>query len=74
MLTGIFWGFESVKALTKAVSGENNITYDSPKSMLRDKTEKVNQDDVLNTLIAQNHSRFPESYVRISIPHKKTIQ
>lgn len=71
VLTGIFWGFESVKALTKAVSGENNISYDSPKSMLSDKSEKVNQDKVLNTLIAEYHSRFTESYVRISIPHKQ---
>lgn len=71
VLTGVFWGFESVKEVTKAVSGESNITYESPKSTLPEKTEQLNKDDILNSLIAQYHKRFPKSYVRIGIPHKK---
>lgn len=71
IVTGVFWGFESVKNVTKEVSGENGITYDKPNSNFPTNKHKADTNEILNKLINNYHAEFPESHVRISIPHGK---
>ncbi|MBB6327362.1 putative iron-regulated membrane protein [Algoriphagus iocasae] len=68
--TGIFWGFEVVRESLKEVTGENALKWDSPLSIVQ--AGSLNsQDEVLNKLIKDYHSRYPEAEVRINIPHKE---
>ena len=68
--TGIFWGFEVVRESLKEVTGENALNWDSPLSIVQPNSPN-SQDEVLNKLIKDYHNRYPETEVRINIPHKE---
>lgn len=69
--TGIFWGFAVVRESLKEVSGENNLTWESPQSIIPTKGQANSMDEVLNRLIKKYHTSFPDAEVRINIPHKE---
>ncbi|NHE57611.1 PepSY-associated TM helix domain-containing protein [Cyclobacterium plantarum] len=71
IITGIYWGFSTVRETIKQLSGENKMNWESPHSELPDTGQLAVNDDVLNRLIAEYHKTFSESEVRISIPHEK---
>lgn len=68
--TGIFWGFSLVRETLKELSGENEKTWETPISIPVSTDPKIANEEILNSLIQEYHSKHPNSEVRISIPHK----
>lgn len=71
LVTGVYWGFPIVKDTIKEFSGENKIAWERPVSVDPGTRQGIEKDVILNKLISEYHSEFPEKGVRISIPHAK---
>ncbi|SHM52307.1 Uncharacterized iron-regulated membrane protein [Cyclobacterium lianum] len=71
LITGIYWGFGAVRETIKQLSGEKNMSWEVPHSIPPETGQFAVNDVVLNRLIADYHSNFSESEVRIGIPHAK---
>ncbi|EPR67743.1 PepSY-associated TM helix domain-containing protein [Cyclobacterium qasimii] len=71
VVTGLFWGFEIVKDISKEISGENEISYETPTSKISTTNQTSDSNEILNSLIKKYHSEFSNSQVRIGIPHRK---
>ncbi|WP_373399524.1 PepSY-associated TM helix domain-containing protein [Algoriphagus halophilus] len=69
--TGIFWGFAVARESLKEFSGENNLTWESPQSLVPAAGQANSKDEVLNRLIQEYHTNYADAEVRINIPHKE---
>ncbi|SEJ55569.1 Uncharacterized iron-regulated membrane protein [Cyclobacterium xiamenense] len=69
LITGIYWGFSPVKETIKLLSGENTIAWETPRSEVP--ARPVENDGILDQLIADYRNTFPKSEVRIGIPHSE---
>lgn len=72
VMTGLFWGFEGIRNGLKAVTGENEMVYDSPKSDENKFYEDQDQFVLLDSLASDLLANHPDKFVRISNPHGKT--
>ncbi|WP_020528713.1 PepSY-associated TM helix domain-containing protein [Flexithrix dorotheae] len=72
VITGLFWGFEMVRTGLQHITGENELTYDIPKSDETLKENGNNQFLLMDSLLKTFHKKFPDNYIRVSNPHKAT--
>ena len=72
VITGLFWGFEIVKDSLKGMTGERNITYEKPESDVEGYFEEFDQNALVDSLLQSFLTKYPNDFVRVSIPHKKT--
>jgi uncharacterized iron-regulated membrane protein len=71
IITGLFWGFKVVKDVSKEISGENEMSYESPSSLIPTTDQDSDPNKILNMLIEKYHTEFSNSQVRINVPHGK---
>ncbi len=72
VLTGLFWGFEIVSNSLRTITGENEMTYDLPKSELIYSNEHSDTFALLDSLMLKFRNSHPSSFIRISNPHEKS--
>ena len=72
VVTGLFWGFSVVKDTLKAMTGENQLVYDIPMSDETDFSKGFDQIALVDSLAQLFRKKYPQEFIRISIPHKKT--
>ncbi len=71
VVTGLFWGFDLVKNGLKAMTGENEITYEQPKSDTLAIALNSAPFDIMDSLTLVFRERYPDKVMRISNPHGK---
>ncbi|MEQ9438771.1 MAG: PepSY-associated TM helix domain-containing protein [Cyclobacteriaceae bacterium] len=72
VITGLFWGFEPVREVLRATTGENEVTYDTPTSDEQGAvaTDHFDQFALLDSLSTVLQQQYPTRFIRISNPHK----
>lgn len=69
VVTGIFWGFGALKTGLKSSTGEGQLSYDVPESVVPDSETAVDQFGVMDSLSQVFCHQYPDKFVRISNPH-----
>ena len=72
VITGLFWGFEIVKDSLKGMTGERQITYEKAESDVEGYYEEFDQIALVDSLLQSFLKKYPNDFIRINIPHKKT--
>jgi uncharacterized iron-regulated membrane protein len=72
--TGLYWGFSPVKGSVKWLIGETARIYETPESVLpaglAAPTQGAGAWAVVDDLLINFRQRFPDQWVRLSVPHK----
>lgn len=69
ILTGIFWGFESVRNGLKSITGETKIQYDIAESIPPASEVEVDPFPLLDSLAFSYKQAFSDKFIRVSNPH-----
>lgn len=72
VITGVFWGFGILKTGLQLTTGEQHQTYDVPASIAPEAETSIDHFVFLDSLVQVFRQQYPDRFIRISNPHKKT--